>query len=33
MTAALEVRNVVVDYGGVRALDDIAVSVAPGEIV
>jgi single-stranded-DNA-specific exonuclease len=33
MTAALDVRDVVVDYGGVRALDRVSVSVAPGEIV
>jgi ABC-type branched-subunit amino acid transport system ATPase component len=33
VTAALEVRDVVVDYGGVRALDALSVSVAPGEIV
>lgn len=33
MTAALEVRDVVVDYGGVRALDGVSLSIAPGEIV
>ncbi|HUR78549.1 MAG TPA: ATP-binding cassette domain-containing protein [Acidimicrobiales bacterium] len=33
MTATLEVRNVVVDYGGLRAVDDVSFSVAPGEIV
>ncbi|MHB1244492.1 MAG: ABC transporter ATP-binding protein, partial [Gaiellaceae bacterium] len=29
----LEVRDVAVHYGGVRALDGVAVSLAPGEIV
>jgi len=33
MTAALEVRDVVVDYGGVRALDGVSMSVSPGAIV
>ncbi len=33
MTAGLEVRNLVVDYGGLRALDDVSLSLAPGEIV
>jgi ABC-type branched-subunit amino acid transport system ATPase component len=33
MTATLDVCDVVVDYGGVRALDGVSVSVAPGTIV
>ncbi|MCB0977506.1 MAG: ATP-binding cassette domain-containing protein, partial [Acidimicrobiales bacterium] len=31
--AALEVRNVSVSFGGVRALDQVDLTVAPGEIV
>ena len=32
MTAALEVRGVGVDYGGVRALDDVSFALAAGQI-
>lgn len=32
MTAALEVRGVGVDFGGVRALDDVSFRLCPGEI-
>ncbi len=33
MTAELTVDGVVVDYGGVRALDDVDLQIAPGETV
>ena len=33
MNALLEVRDVSVSYGGVRALDDVSLEVRPGEIL
>lgn len=32
MTATLDVRDVTVEYGGLRALDDVSLSVAPGQV-
>jgi ABC-2 type transport system ATP-binding protein len=33
MTAAIEFRELTRDYGSVRALDDVSLSVQPGEII
>ena len=30
---ALEVKNLTMDFGGLRALDDISITIAQGEIV
>ncbi|MFG0314643.1 MAG: ATP-binding cassette domain-containing protein, partial [Phycisphaerales bacterium] len=31
-TPILEIRNVTKDFGGVRATDDLSLSIAPGEL-